>query len=204
MATPQFYTYLHCKPDGEPFYVGKGIRSTCKDNYTKRSHNFTKRNAYHKNIVAKYGKENIGVFVFPCESEEQAFLNEIQQIAQLRRDGYELCNLTDGGEGSSGRKGSEKQKEAVRKIMLERVFTPEMRSNYRAGQKNRLPPDEKERIRLKGMAALQKKMVECITLNTVFDSVTEAAEQLNLLKTSISKVCRGSRNSVYGLKFNYI
>ena len=45
---------------------------------------------------------NIGVYVFPCESEAQAHADEIQQIAQLRREGYVLANMCDGGEGQSG------------------------------------------------------------------------------------------------------
>ena len=91
----QFYTYLHCKPDGIPFYVGKG--------YGNRSHNLiNSRNPHHKNIVAKYGKENILVYVFECESEEQAFVDEITQIAHLKCEGFELVNMTDGGEGASG------------------------------------------------------------------------------------------------------
>jgi hypothetical protein len=94
----QFYTYLHCKPNGDPFYVGKG----CDSVNTKRSHRFSCRNQHHKNIVAKYGRKNIGVFIFPCDSEEQAFADERQQISQLRHDGYELCNKTNGGEGPSG------------------------------------------------------------------------------------------------------
>ena len=91
----QFYTYLHCKPNGNPFYVGKGSGN--------RGYSLTGgRNQYYKRIIAKYGKENIGVFIFPCIDEEQAFADEIQQIFQLRREGYELCNNTNGGEGVSG------------------------------------------------------------------------------------------------------
>ena len=90
-----FYTYLHCKPDGTPFYVGKGKENRARE-FSRDS-----RNKWHKNIVSKYGKENILVHVFPCDSEAQAFANEVQQIAQLRREGCELCNLTDGGEGQS-------------------------------------------------------------------------------------------------------
>ena len=90
----QFYTYIHSRPDGTPFYIGKGCE--------KRSHHFYKRNKYHNSIVAKYGKENIIVSIFYCESEEQSHKDEIQQIAQLRNEGYRLANLTDGGEGSSG------------------------------------------------------------------------------------------------------
>lgn len=91
----KFYTYLHCRPDGIPFYVGKGGGKSSG----KRSHNFNDRSEYHKKIVKKYGKENIRVYVFPCESEEEALHDEIHQIAQLRQEGYSLCNMTDGGEG---------------------------------------------------------------------------------------------------------
>ena len=90
----QFYTYLHCKPNGDIFYVGKGCGN--------RAYKFTKRNSYHQNIVSKYGKENILVYVFTCESEEIAFADEKQQILWLKKDGYELANFTDGGEGCSG------------------------------------------------------------------------------------------------------
>lgn len=98
----EFYTYVHTKPDGTPFYVGKGCRST-----SDRATAFNRRSQYHKNIVAKYGRENIGVYVFLCDSERQAFDDEIHQIAQLRAEGYELANHSDGGEGPSGAKWSD-------------------------------------------------------------------------------------------------
>jgi len=91
-----FYTYMHCKPNGDPFYVGKG--------HGRRSHRFDKRNQHHKNIVAKYGAENILVYVTKRDSEESALKAEIRLIKMLRWAGFELCNQTDGGEGSSGRK----------------------------------------------------------------------------------------------------
>ncbi len=94
-----FYTYLHCKPDGTPFYVGKGCGG--------RSHDLRQRNTQHKAIVAKYGIE---IFVFPCESEEQAFADEVQMIAQFKREGFVLANWTDGGEGASGAVRSDETK----------------------------------------------------------------------------------------------
>lgn len=99
-----FYTYLHCKPNGHPFYVGKGGSNK------NRSHDLrvARRNTYHGNIVAKYGKNNIMIYVFPCDSESQALADEIQQIAQLRSEGYVLSNITAGGEGASGVHLSEK------------------------------------------------------------------------------------------------
>lgn len=90
----QFYTYIHCKPDGTPFYVGKGSG--------RRSRVFGHgRTVHHNRVVKKYGMENIGVFVFHCKSEEEAFSDEIQQIAQLRSEGIDLVNLCAGGEGLS-------------------------------------------------------------------------------------------------------
>lgn len=93
-----FYTYLHCKPDGTPFYVGKG-----SDGKRKRSHDFkNSRTKHHLRIIEKYGADNVRVFIFPCESEDQAFSDERQWIAQLRSEGIRLCNLTDGGDGITG------------------------------------------------------------------------------------------------------
>ncbi len=92
----QFYTYIHCKPDGTPFYVGKGSGNRAYNLYE------TKRNTHHINTIKKYGKDNIGIYVFHCNSEEQAFADEVQQILQLSKEGILLCNKTRGGEGSSG------------------------------------------------------------------------------------------------------
>jgi hypothetical protein len=93
-SNKQFYTYLHCRPDGTPFYVGKG--------HGRRSHEFRRRNTHHQNIVLKHGRENITVYIFYCDTEMQALTDEVQQIKQLRDDGYELANQTNGGDGTSG------------------------------------------------------------------------------------------------------
>ena len=100
MSAKQFYVYLHVRPDGTPFYVGKGRGG--------RARRFTSgRNPHHKNIVAKHGTENIIVSIIPAESEEHAFWGEIELIKCFRALGYDMCNLTDGGEGASGHKQSE-------------------------------------------------------------------------------------------------
>jgi hypothetical protein len=94
----QFYVYLHCKPGGDPFYVGKGC-----DTWAKRSHDLVRaRSRYHNNVVAKYGAENIEILVFNSNSEKEAFETEIKWIKVLRDAGYKLVNLTNGGEGPSG------------------------------------------------------------------------------------------------------
>lgn len=85
------YAYIHCKPDGTPFYVGKGA--------LRRVKYFGERNPHHQNIVKKYGKENLLYGAMECSSPEIAFALEEGIIKCLQRAGYKLCNLTAGGDG---------------------------------------------------------------------------------------------------------
>lgn len=82
---------MHCRPDGTPFYVGKGTE--------RRVRHFGPRNAYYKNIVAKYGTRNLLVGALECSSAEAAYELEAGLIKCLRRSGVALCNLTAGGDG---------------------------------------------------------------------------------------------------------
>ncbi len=91
-----FYVYLHCKPDGTPFYVGKG-------NGDRAYRIYSKRNSFHSNVVKKYGAQRILIYKQKIGlTEDQAFAFEREAIKCLREFGYELCNMTDGGEGSAG------------------------------------------------------------------------------------------------------
>lgn len=99
--------YLHQRPDGSVFYVGKGKPSRANDFAPSR------RTLWHRNIVAKHGRKNIGVTVIPCCSEAEAFALERAHISIARAQGVELANLTEGGEGTAGHKSNEKQLAAL-------------------------------------------------------------------------------------------
>ncbi|MFZ2541848.1 MAG: NUMOD3 domain-containing DNA-binding protein [Gallionella sp.] len=147
----QFYTYLHCRPDGMPFYVGKG--------HGKRAYRLHREeNTHHQRIVAKHNAHNIQVFIFPCDTEQQALADEIQQIAQLRREGYTLCNQTNGGDGSSGythtpgarakmsvaKKGRKHSAENIAKrvaALIGRKRPPEVGRKVSASKKGKPRPD---------------------------------------------------------------
>lgn len=86
-----FYVYVHKRAtDGSVFYVGKGHKN--------RAYNKANRNRYWHNIVNKHGYlvEIIQSNMKECD----AFDLEKNLISKYGRD--RLCNLTDGGEGSSG------------------------------------------------------------------------------------------------------
>jgi len=103
--------------------------------------------------------------------------------------------------------------EIARKNRNEEVRVASLRKAGAEGRMTRSLSDEHLKKMLKASQALEirkkvalskQKKVECTTLNTVFDSVSEAAEALGLSISGVSCVCRGKRNSAYGLKFSFI
>lgn len=104
-----FYTYMHCTPDGIPFYIGKGKK--------KRAWTFTKRNPHHLALINKYGGENLHVVVIPMVSETDAFELE-KSLIDLYRPICKLTNMTNGGEG--GLRSSEIIAKSVAKAAITR------------------------------------------------------------------------------------
>ena len=134
VTSPIFYVYLHCKPDGTPFYVGKGCG--------KRSRQFSsKRNQFYKNIVKKYGKENVVVELFNCASEEDSFELEKILIKFLRESCVEITNLTDGGEGASGWMPTEETRLKMSKASSDKWADKDFKEKASAAIKNGLNKD---------------------------------------------------------------
>ncbi len=97
--------YIHYRPSGKPFYVGKGK--------INRAFGFSRRNLHHRNIVSKYGRNRIKVSIIPSLTEKHAFDLEKELISIYRKQGFNLVNYTDGGEGCSGRRVTRKQLDAL-------------------------------------------------------------------------------------------
>ena len=172
----QFYAYIHAKPDGTPFYIGKGNG--------RRLNMFHKRNQHHKNVVAKYDKRNILIGKLDCSDESTAFDLEMGLIKCLRRSGVALVNLTDGGHGPSGlivtpeqrakisatltgRKGSPHTDASKAKISVAnkgRKRTPEEIQKMSIAAKNKKPLSDETRAKLSAAAYVfwerRKKMLK--------------------------------------------
>lgn len=118
-----FGAYVHARPDGRIFYVGKGTET--------RAHNLT-RNLHHGNVVKKHGAESILVGFMPCSSEAIALELEIGLIKCLRRSGVVLTNQTDGGEGCTGLIHTAEAKAKVSRANKGRKATTEHRAKIKA------------------------------------------------------------------------
>jgi group I intron endonuclease len=179
-----FYAYIHCKPDGTPFYVGKGDEK--RVSFKKRNHN-----PRHMNILNKYGETNILVGKMECSTEDNAFNLERGLIKRLRKMGVSIVNLTDGGDGAAGAVRSPETKAKMssaqvgNKNSVGSKRTPETRAKmalakvgnqWNVGRKCSLETKIKKSRSLGGSA------VECRKGDIVlrFPTITEACKELGL------------------------
>lgn len=164
------------------------------------------RNQHHGRIVAKYGSSNIGIFIFPCDSEAQAIADEIRQIAQLRRDGYELCNITPGGDvGSSGYKATEEARRRRSESMIGHQRnvgqrrSPEvcMAISARLTGVQRPPFSAEWRAKLSqpgGKNPAARPVID-LQAGVFYDTVLEAAEHFGIYPGSLRKMLDGRRKN---------
>ncbi len=169
----KFYVYLHLKPSGDVFYVGKG---SSNKSHSKRSHEFSGRNIFHTRTIQKYGKENIEILVFYRDSEIEAFETEIKWIKSLRDSGARLVNLTDGGEGACGNILSEETKKKMSesaKGVKKQPFTKEHKENLskaKIGKKlsqHQIDQRTKGQTGLKRSEATRKKLSISVSLSLI-------------------------------------
>lgn len=128
-----FYAYLHCTPEGVPFYVGKGRG--------RRAYDFKHRNAHHRSVIRRHGASAIRVILIPAADEAEAFRLEVTGIALLRHLGYRLVNQTEGGEGSSGSTKSAETRWLISTATIATMATAEFKRKRSAISK-RIHTDE--------------------------------------------------------------
>lgn len=97
----KYYVYIHKKADiDEVFYVGKG--------QGKRAFNKSDRTQFWKNVEKKHGR-TVEILCY-YETEYEANKKEIELISEYKSLGCKLVNLTEGGEGRSGRFKTKEEK----------------------------------------------------------------------------------------------
>jgi LEM3-like protein len=114
IPSPLFYVYVLARPNGKPFYVGKGARRRIYDHEieARRGHVCHKCNIIRK--IWNQGGQVQRYTIFTTTNEQEAFDYECEIIALYGRSN--LTNQTDGGEGASGHK----LPDHVRRMLIER------------------------------------------------------------------------------------
>ena len=184
MLDKQFYVYVHMKAtDDSVFYVGKG----CKYRYTTKQG----RNEYWHRIVKKHGF--VAEIVKDGLSFEEANAYEIELIKELRDQGCQLCNLTDGGEGCLGVKKTPEQKAAISAKNKGRKRSDGAKAKM-LGNKNAVGAKRSEEVRAKisaskkGTNNLVGRPVSEETRNKIRESRKKTEEAKRSMKLIIATV----------------
>ena len=118
-----FYTYAYLREDGTPYYVGKGTGRRWK-----------------KDHAVGIPPEERVLFLKTNLTEEEAHKHEIYMISVFGRKDLGtgiLHNLTDGGEGCSGRIVTEEVRASISEKLTGVPFTPERCEKISKGQRGR-------------------------------------------------------------------
>lgn len=144
--TNNCYVYLHLREsDGSVFYVGKGTLNRAWDR--------RKRTLWWRNIVAKHG---LSVAIVKNEMPEACAFS--LEKALIRAYSGQLCNLTDGGEGSSGYRHTEENLAIMRAMKI--GYKPKVpRESIIAAAKRRRGSKMSEESRAKMRAAAKGRVI---------------------------------------------
>ena len=194
----KYYIYIHYTPDNIPFYVGKGIKNRCLHKHS--------RSKWWNNMVNKYGYyikiQEINL------SEDECLQREIYWINYFGRKQYQegtLINLTNGGEGVSGRLYTDEEKELKSKFFkdnFEYLQSFGNRSKY-FGQ-SLIGTDNPNYGNKLGNNPLSKSVVKLdLKGNYIckYDCLKEAEIKNNV--KGVYQVCKGKRNQLNGFIYVY-
>lgn len=133
---PGVYVYGDYKFLHEPIYVGKGKK--------KRAYYFERKNGYLRNKLEKIGRPLVLILAKQL-IETESFLLEKELITLIGRHNLRtgpLYNLTDGGEGVSGRFCSEKTKRRVSETQKGKVLSEITKNKMSVATKGRIMSEE--------------------------------------------------------------
>lgn len=99
-SIPRFYVYILSRPDGRPFYVGKGQGNRIDNHETAARRGVASKCCNIIRKIWRLGGEVAKQKVFWTDDEHDAFEMERRIIAAIGREN--LANNTDGGDGASG------------------------------------------------------------------------------------------------------
>lgn len=155
---PGKFEYGKITFDYKPFYIGKGKGNRYHHHLMPCAINIFDKNRYKINTIKhirSFGVEPIVIRLFDNLSENSSFNREIFLIKLIGREN--LTNMTDGGEGCSGRKWTKKQMDLRLGVKRSKEFCEKLR-RANLGKKHSLE------TRLKLSVARKKRVTKKETL----------------------------------------
>jgi hypothetical protein len=144
---------------------------------------------------------------------EEVFATEIEWIAMLRKIGCDLTNLTDGGEGTRGRKLSVEAKERISQKNTGKKRDDSAKEKMRAAKLGTHRAEEVKASISRNMVGKQnslgttrptlRKQVVCIESSQIFESISAAGKTLKLNPSHIGDVLKGRLKHTGGYTFKY-
>ena len=174
--------YTHSKPSGEVFYVGKGK--------PWRPYSRFSRNKLWLSVVDEHGDFDVNIIEADME-EQEAFELEMLLIEELRESGLSLCNITNGGRGANGYRHTAETRAKISRANKGRPRSAAHCDAISLAKRGKVPKNKCKQIR-------------CLDTNVVFESISQAARDLNISAGGICSMLKGRRKTAGGYRFEYI
>jgi len=223
-----FLVYVHTRLDnGEPFYVGKGTIKRIRTSTNRNKHwkgivakcngfnsiiiksDLTEGDAFQleKDTITEYRLKKINL----CNYTDGG--DGVSGYRHTNECKLKMSKLAKGRPAhNKGSKASDSSKEKMRIAKLGKKLSKEHIEKVAASKRGKSLSHE---CRMKISNALTGKKhteetrikmstpVVCLTNGTLYNSMTQAARELGVWSSSITKVCQGILSQTGGFKFSY-
>ena len=189
-------------------YIGQTTRSLEERH---KEHKRNHKTAFDK-ALSKYGSNAFTCEVLClCETEEE--LNEaekhyIKLYNSLVPFGYNMCEGGNNTKGYTHREESKQKMSAAKKGKYLGSDNPFYNKTHSEETKEKLSKARKGRKLgsewRENLAKAHHKKVLCVETGTIYNSINECAEKLNLKATHITRVCKGKRQTTGGYHWRYV
>ena len=162
-----FYVYLHIREDdGLVFYVGKGKG--------KRAWERSMRNRHWHFVANKHGF--VVKVIDEKLSQDDAFALERYLIESYRSIGTGIVNVSDGGDGGTGKRHSDEWKAHIRERMLVKnpMSNPIVREKQKQAVRDAVTTKEARQRASKSARKNRARTIICIDNGMVFHALIDA------------------------------
>jgi group I intron endonuclease len=190
--------------NGEIRYVGKssnGLKRP-KAHFYPSSREKLKLPVYH--WINKLIKLGMTPTIEILEESQACALPHVKMyyINLCKKEGNRLLNMTDGGEGTTGRKVSEKTKNKLSLLYKGRKLTEEQKKKIKISKiGKKLTEQQKLNI---AKSSPRNRAVICMETQKEYRSIREASRNTKIDRKGIERCCKGIYSQYKGYKWQFL